>query len=114
MVIKEFLFLLLPVPYYLYVHILQYGQQSARLQTLARAKSGVGSGQSMIWLEPGFGRSLSILRFLYGFFVMKFCILKDLKEIIEKLGGQGIVWLGLHDDVENDCQIIEEMRGLSV
>lgn len=45
---------------------------------------------------------------------MKFCILKDLKEIIEKLGGQGIVWLGLHDDVENDCQIIEEMRGLSV
>jgi len=50
---------------------------------------------------------------LYGFFVMKFCILKDLKEIIEKLGGQGIVWLGLHDDVENDCQIIEEMCGLS-
>ena len=51
---------------------------------------------------------------LYGFFVMKFCILKDLKEIIEKLGGQGIVWLGLHDDVENDSQIIEEMCGLSV
>ena len=50
---------------------------------------------------------------LYGFVVMKFCILKDLKEIIEKLGGQGIVWLGLRDDVENDCQIIEKMCGLS-
>ena len=44
---------------------------------------------------------------------MKFCILKDMKEIIEKLGGQGIVWLGLRDDVENDSQIIEEMCGLS-